>query len=57
MREKRLLASVRGSDDRVEITPVIRYVVNADFLTKLLGEYEQLAAQSGILQQQVDEDV
>lgn len=57
MREKRLLASVRGSDDRVEITPVIRYVVNADFLTKLLGEYEQLAAQSGIPQQQVDEDV
>ncbi len=57
MREKRLLASVRGNDDRVEITPVIRYVVNADFLTKLLGEYEQLAAQSGMLQQQVVEDV
>ena len=57
MREKRLLASIRGSDDRVEITPVIRYVVNADFLTKLLSEYEQLAAQSGALQQEVGGDV
>lgn len=43
MIEKRLLSKVRSSNDRLEITPVIRYVVNAEFLEKMLKEYQQLA--------------
>ena len=43
MVEKRLLARVRGSDERFEITPVIRYVVSAEFLESLLVEYGRLA--------------
>lgn len=46
MIEKRLLAKVRGSNDRLEITPVIRYVVNAEFLEKMLKEYQQLASEA-----------
>ena len=33
---------MRGEEDRWEITPVIRYVVNAEFLERMLGEYESL---------------
>lgn len=56
--EKRLLANVRGDGDRLEITPVIRYVVNADFLNKLLGEYQQLAEKGAVMdQQEVEDDV
>jgi hypothetical protein len=40
---RKLLASIRGSEDRYEITPVIRYVVNAEFLESLLTEYQTLA--------------
>ncbi|MFV1983355.1 MAG: DUF4194 domain-containing protein [Thiohalomonadales bacterium] len=47
MKERRLLLSVPGDDERFEITPVIRYVVNAEFLEKLLAEYSQLAGQAG----------
>lgn len=43
MKDKRLISAVRGDDERFEITPVIRYVVNADFLGRLLVEYERLA--------------
>lgn len=58
LRDKRLLANVRGDGDRLEITPVIRYVVNADFLNTLLSEYQRLADQgSAIVQQEVDNDV
>jgi hypothetical protein len=39
---------VRGDDERFEITPVIRYVVNADFLGRLLAEYERLAIDAGM---------
>ena len=46
MVEKRLLTRVRGDDERFEITPVIRYVVDAAFLDALLGEYERLAGGS-----------
>ena len=45
--DKRLLARVRGDDERFEITPVIRYVVDAAFLETLLAEYERLAGGSG----------
>jgi len=45
---KRILSSVRGSDDRFEITPVIRYVVNAERLENILDEYRRLAKENGI---------
>ena len=45
--DKRLLSRVRGDDERFEITPVIRYVVDAEFLDALLAEYERLAGGSG----------
>ncbi|BBI67429.1 hypothetical protein PKHYL_16200 [Psychrobacter sp. KH172YL61] len=40
---RHLLSSIRGNDDRYEITPLIRYVVSADFLESMLGEYLRLA--------------
>ncbi|WP_386688594.1 DUF4194 domain-containing protein [Lonepinella sp. MS14437] len=43
--KRKLLTAVRGSDERFEITPIIRYVVNAEFLESLLVEYQQLAEQ------------
>ncbi|NOX08761.1 MAG: DUF4194 domain-containing protein [Gammaproteobacteria bacterium] len=48
MVEKRLLTRVRGSDDRFEITPIIRYVVNAEFLEQMLEEYQGLACEAGL---------
>lgn len=47
MKDRRILAAVRGEDDRYEITPVIRYVVNAAFLEQLLAEYSKLADGAG----------
>ncbi|WP_373185907.1 DUF4194 domain-containing protein [Halopseudomonas sp.] len=47
LKDKRLISAVRGDDERFEITSVIRYVVNADFLERLLKEYERLASDSG----------
>ena len=47
MKERRILAAVRGEDDRYEITPVIRYVVNAAFLEQMLSEYTKLAERAG----------
>ena len=47
MKERRILAAVRGEDDRYEITPVIRYVVNAAFLEHMLTEYTKLAERAG----------
>jgi len=43
MVKKKILRKIRGSDDRYEITPIIRYVVNAEFLENMLGEYQKLA--------------
>ena len=40
---RHLLSSIRGTDDRYEITPLIRYVVSADFLESMLDEYMRLA--------------
>lgn len=48
LKEKRLISAVRGDDERFEITPVIRYVVNADFLERLLKEYKRLAGKPGV---------
>ncbi len=48
MAERHILSSVRGSDDRFEITPIIRYVINAEFLEGMLAEYQQLAREAGL---------
>lgn len=45
MKERRILSAVRGEEERFEITPVIRYVVNAAFLEQMLAEYRKLALQ------------
>lgn len=42
----KILQSIRNSDERFEITPMIRYVVNADFLNAMLSEYEALLHKS-----------
>jgi hypothetical protein len=48
MTGKRILSSIPSSDDRYEITPIIRYVVNADFLETMLAEYHQLATDANL---------
>jgi len=48
MKEKHLLSNVRGSDDRFEITPIIRYIVNAEFLEKMMEAYKSLAQKSDV---------
>ncbi|MDD2661306.1 MAG: DUF4194 domain-containing protein [Methylococcales bacterium] len=48
MTERHILSSVRGNDDRFEITPIIRYVVNAEFLESMAAEYQQLALDAGL---------
>lgn len=42
MLEHKLLQAVRGEDERYEITPLIRYVINAETLHRLLAEYRRL---------------
>ncbi len=44
--ERKIVASMRGEEERFEITPAIRYLVNADFLEQLLAEYRALAGAS-----------
>ena len=48
LKDKRLIVSVPGDDERFELTPVIRYVVNAEFLQQLLEEYQDMAQQAGM---------
>lgn len=48
MVSRRILRVLRGNDDRFEITPIIRYVVNAAFLESMLGEYLQLARENSV---------
>lgn len=50
MKRRRIVTAVRSEDERVEISPVIRYVVNAEYLEHLLQEYRRLAeeARAGI---------
>jgi len=43
MLSQKILSTVKGSDERFEITPVIRYVVNAEFLESMLNEYTEIA--------------
>ena len=48
MIDKKIISLVRGSRDRFEITPVIRYVVNAEFLETMLDEYHRLAKEASV---------
>lgn len=43
MVKRKVLSTIRGEEDRYEITPIIRYVVNAGFLETMLAEYTSLA--------------
>lgn len=52
MVDSKILSVVRGSTDRFEITPIIRYVVSAEFLESMLKEYERLANEAGQHQDQ-----
>ncbi|WP_062263916.1 DUF4194 domain-containing protein [Endozoicomonas arenosclerae] len=42
MKERKILSGSREGE-RFEIQPVIRYVVNADFLQEMLGKYQSMA--------------
>lgn len=46
LKPHKIVQNIRNSDDRFEITPMIRYVVNADFLKAMLTEYETLLQKS-----------
>lgn len=46
MKRRKILSAVRGEDERVEISPVIRYVVNAEYLEHLVQEYRRLAEEA-----------
>lgn len=45
---RKLLTAMRGSDDRYEITPIIRYVVDAAFLESMLADYLRLAREAEV---------
>lgn len=46
--QRKVLAAARGSEDRYEITPIIRYVVDAAFLESMLEEYLRLAREANV---------
>ncbi|WP_250655177.1 DUF4194 domain-containing protein [Alkalimarinus coralli] len=46
MVKRKVLSTIRGTEDRYEITPIIRYVVSASFLESMLAEYTLLAQQT-----------
>lgn len=52
MVKRKLLSTIQGSEDRYEITPIIRYVVSASFLESILLEYEKLAAKQSNFEDQ-----
>ena len=43
MVKRKVLSTIRGEEERYEITPIIRYVVNAIFLETMLAEYTALS--------------
>ncbi len=45
MVRRKILSTIRGSEERYEITPIIRYVVDAEFLETMINEYKRLAAE------------
>lgn len=44
--KERKIVSLSNDNERLEITPVIRYVVNADFLQEMFGRYQTLSEQA-----------
>ncbi|MGD7037126.1 DUF4194 domain-containing protein [Methylotuvimicrobium buryatense] len=56
MKDRKILAAVRGDEERFEITPVIRYVVNAAFLEQMLEEYLKLATGASLSEEQEASD-
>ena len=46
--QRKVMAAMRGSDDRYEITPIIRYVVDAVFLDTMLVDYLRLAGEANV---------
>jgi hypothetical protein len=46
MRDRKILYQGRQSDDAYEISPVIRYVADTNYMQKLLAEYIELAEQA-----------
>ncbi len=51
MVERKILSRVRADDERYEVTQVIRYVVGAELLSRLLKEYQALAESADIVEQ------
>ncbi|MDP0561237.1 MAG: DUF4194 domain-containing protein [Candidatus Endonucleobacter sp. (ex Gigantidas childressi)] len=49
MVKRKVLSTIRGTEDRYEITPIIRYVVSASFLETMLAEYTKLASDQSSL--------
>ncbi|WP_282110957.1 DUF4194 domain-containing protein [Shewanella algicola] len=49
MVKRKVLSTIRGTEDRYEITPIIRYVVSASFLESMLAEYTALASDQSSL--------
>jgi len=45
MVKRKILSTMRGAEERYEITPIIRYVVSASFLESMLAEYTELASE------------
>lgn len=52
MVKRKILSTIRGTEDRYEITPIIRYVVSASFLESMLVEYTALASDQSCLNDQ-----
>lgn len=46
--DKRILISIRGEQERFQISPIIRNVVNAEFLENLLEEYQRMLGSPGV---------
>ena len=49
MVKRKMLSTIRGTEDRYEITPIIRYVVSAGFLESMLAEYTALSSDQSSL--------
>jgi uncharacterized protein DUF4194 len=48
MVDKQVISTISGSDDRFEITPIIRHVASAEVLEQLLVDYLKLAKEAGV---------
>ncbi|MGX2974231.1 DUF4194 domain-containing protein [Ursidibacter arcticus] len=56
LQKRKLLATVRGSEDRFEITPVLRHIISGEMLDAMVGEYLKLLNDpKATLSQHIDE--